>query len=111
MAWLVDKRILYWDDIDVHGFQILSQVRTYLPRTCSLMMVEKTFEAFWNYSESGAETGVTLPSNLTPEEHVFYHRQLNRGDQNRLEQEKISRQYAIRKIQLAISPDDGKTSS
>lgn len=101
-AWLVDKRILYWGDIDAHGFQILSQLRSYFPQTRSLMMDAETFEAFRNHCVIGAETGVTRLQHLTTEEHDLFSRILSLHEKNRLEQEKISHPYAVRKIQQML---------
>ena len=110
-AWLAHKRIFYWGDIDVHGFQILSQLRAYFPSVRSLMMDLETFQAFADYRVTGAKTGVTRLPHLTPEENGLYSRLLGLRGQNRLEQEKISHQYAVQKIQHAFSLDDGKGTS
>jgi hypothetical protein len=99
----VDKRIFYWGDIDVHGFQILSQLRFYFPQTRSLMMDQETFQAFRNYCVIGAESLVTQLPHLTAEEHDLYNNLLSLPEKNRLEQEKISHQYAVHKIRLAFS--------
>jgi hypothetical protein len=102
-AWLADKRIIYWGDIDAHGFQILSQLRSYFPRTRSLMMDRETFEAFRNYRVTGAETDVTRLPHLTSEENDLFNYLLNLRDRNRLEQEKISHQYAVKKMHQVLS--------
>jgi hypothetical protein len=44
-AWLREKEIHYWGDIDTHGFAMLDQVRSFLPRTRSLLMDETTLLA------------------------------------------------------------------
>jgi len=111
-AWLIDKRILYWGDIDVHGFQILSQLRSYFPQARSLMMNAETFETFRNHCVTGAETDVTQLQHLTTEEHELFSRLLSLREKNRLEQEKISHPYAVRKIQqmlFTVSPCSADT--
>jgi len=40
IAWIQDKRIIYWGDIDTHGFSILSQLRSYFPQVQSICMDE-----------------------------------------------------------------------
>ena len=30
-AWLLEKEIYYWGDIDTHGFAIFNQLRGFLP--------------------------------------------------------------------------------
>ncbi len=41
IPWLTGKRIIYWGDIDTHGFAILSRMRGYYPQTESLLMHER----------------------------------------------------------------------
>jgi hypothetical protein len=57
--WLSDKQIIYWGDIDAHGFQILSQIRGYFPQTQSCMMDFDTFNAFKDLAITGIDTTVT----------------------------------------------------
>jgi hypothetical protein len=102
-AWIADKRIFYWGDIDVHGFQILSQLRASFPNVCSIMMDRETFQTFGNYLVTGAETNVARLPHLTQEENELFKLLMGLRESNRLEQEKISHQYAVRKIQHAIS--------
>jgi hypothetical protein len=44
-SWLADRDILYWGDIDSHGFAILDQLRSHLPQVRSLMMDRATLMA------------------------------------------------------------------
>jgi len=44
--WLSDKNIYYWGDMDIHGFQILSQLRSYFPHVRSIMMDMETYRTF-----------------------------------------------------------------
>jgi hypothetical protein len=97
-AWLAGKRIVYWGDIDAHGFQMLSQLRSYFPQTRSLMMDRETFEAFRDYQVIGAETSVASLPHLTAEEHALFSQLARLEAHNRLEQEKISHAYASKKI-------------
>ena len=39
-AWLHQRSVHYWGDIDTHGFAMLDQLRAYLPQVQSLMMDE-----------------------------------------------------------------------
>ena len=90
-AWLREKKIIYWGDIDAHGFAILSQVRGYFPGTRSIMMDERTFAAFRDQVVAGYETGVIEDLHLTAEEMGLYE-YICRGNW-RLEQEKIPQDY------------------
>lgn len=91
-TWLAYCPIFYWGDLDVDGFKILSQLRSYFPKTISIMMDVKTFETFYEFSVTVAEAiAATLPY-LTPDEQTLYtHLALH---QKRLEQERISQDYA-----------------
>ena len=44
-AWLQDCRVLYWGDIDTHGFRILDQLRAVHPHVESVLMDEETLLA------------------------------------------------------------------
>lgn len=96
-AWLLEKDIRYWGDIDTHGFAIINQFRAFFPHTRSFLMDEETLlahRALWG-SESGLETG-TL-ARLTPEEAAVYDR-LRRnhwGVRIRLEQERIGFDFLV----------------
>lgn len=41
-AWLKDRKIFYWGDIDTHGFAMLNQVRHYFPHARSFLMDRST---------------------------------------------------------------------
>ena len=96
--WLLDKQIIYWGDIDAHGFQILSQIRGYFPQTRSCMMDFDTFNDFKDLTISGVDTNVSELTHLTPEEHQLFTYLLENKERNRLEQEKIPHSYAVKKI-------------
>ena len=44
-AWLRDCEVLYWGDIDTHGFRILDQLRAVHPHVESVLMDEETLLA------------------------------------------------------------------
>ncbi len=99
---LINKRIIYWGDIDLHGFQILSQLRSYYPQTQSLLMDEATFNEFQNYCVTGVEANINQPLNLTTEEQGLFDRLTTLREKNRLEQEKIPHSYVISKLRQLI---------
>src|SRR5690606_40331483 len=47
VEWLLHVEMLYWGDIDVQGFEILSQLRQYFPHTQSVLMDSDTFDEFF----------------------------------------------------------------
>jgi hypothetical protein len=94
IAWLQDMQFFYWGDIDAQGFQILSQCRRYFQNTVSVMMDINTLESFPTGKGTPAKE---LPLiNLTVDELLVY--QLVVKDNVRLEQEKITQQFADSKI-------------
>jgi hypothetical protein len=91
-AWLKDKNIFYWGDLDAHGFLILHQMRSYFSQTKSVMMDRQTFELFKN---EGLVTGEIIKAeNLnTLTEAEFEMFSFLRTNNQRLEQEKIRQEY------------------
>lgn len=100
--WLVGKQIIYWGDIDPHGFQILSQIRGYFPHTQSCMMDLETFREFEDMTVTGTCTNVTELDHLNPEEHLLFDHLCSLKINNRLEQEKIPQEYALEKIHETV---------
>lgn len=88
--WLKSCELLYWGDIDVQGFEILSQFRGYFPQTKSILMDEQTFSKFFE-NDLGSTTNISVPLNLTCEEQQVY--ELVKNNNWRLEQEKIPVDY------------------
>lgn len=93
-TWLLKKKIIYWGDIDEHGFQILHQLRSYYSHAQSVMMDRETFNAFRIYAVNGSRNkSESLPLLTKDENELFqYLKELDKN--NRLEQEKISQIYA-----------------
>jgi len=70
VSWLHNKHIVYWGDIDTHGFAILSQLRGYFPHVRSMLMDRETLlahKALWGTEES-AKRHTGEPAHLTAEE-------------------------------------------
>lgn len=97
-AWLHDRKLLYWGDLDVHGFQILSQMRGYFPHTQAVLMDRKTFDACQDMSVRGELTQVATLPNLSPVEREMF--MFLKENNLRLEQEKIPSDIA----RLALMP-------
>lgn len=45
LPWLREAEVLYWGDLDTHGFAILHQLRAWLPQTRSVLMDRDTLLA------------------------------------------------------------------
>lgn len=98
--WLQEKNILYWGDIDTHGFAILNQLRGFFPHTVSFLMDRETLLAhrqFWGV-EPQPQSGDLLC--LTTEEQTLYDelRQHSWGGFVRLEQEKIGFRFLTARL-------------
>ena len=95
--WLSQKEIIYWGDIDTHGFAILDQLRSKFPHVKSLLMDENTLMAHqtcWGV-ESKPERR-ELPRLLADEQKLYQALLLNKYQQNlRLEQERVNFEYLI----------------
>ena len=94
------KKIYYWGDLDAHGFQILSEIRTHFNQVESFLMDRATFDRFFE-DDKGAETNVEKELCLTKEENEMF--KYLKENNYRLEQEKIPHKYVLIKI-----PDMGR---
>lgn len=88
--WLHDVVVLYWGDVDVHGFEILSRIRNYFQHTQSVLMDKFTFERYFE-NELGKPTTDLTTLNLNEKERELYN--LLKINNWRLEQEKIPFDY------------------
>ncbi len=91
-AWLKGCRIIYWGDIDTHGFAVLNELRHAFPHTESFLMDRNTLDAhreLWGTEPNPATQSLT---HLTAEENALYDDlKFNRIAPNlRLEQEHIA---------------------
>src|SRR5690606_6989989 len=71
VRWFYNLKLLYWGDIDVQGFDILSQFRSYFPQTKSILMDKQTFDKFFE-DDNGTPTNISTRLNLTDEEQQLY---------------------------------------
>lgn len=95
VEWFKTKQIFYWGDLDAHGFQILSEIRTHFKQVESFLMDRKTFDTYYE-GDKGTETNVEKDLCLTPEEKEMF--KYLKDNNLRLEQEKISYEYVLSKI-------------
>jgi hypothetical protein len=101
-SWLHTKRLVYWGDLDSHGFAILARWRKHFPQTQSLLMDERTLingRDFWVEDSTPYVDQIDLGSLTEEEKNVFASLQSNRyGTNVRLEQERIP--FSILKVRL-----------
>lgn len=100
-AWLNDVDLVYWGDIDTHGFAILDRLRAHFPKARSLLMDADTLHAhrtLW-----GTETdrhALPLPRLTDAEQDLYAALLADRfGDAIRLEQERIAFGWIRRALQ------------
>ena len=97
VKWLNETDLFYWGDLDVQGFEILSQFKGYFPHTKSILMDKTTFDKFFEH-DKGTLSKITDVLNLTEKEQQLY-KQLKENNW-RLEQEKIPQVYVNEVIQI-----------
>ena len=85
--WLQNATIYYWGDLDVEGFEILSQFRLMFQQTDSLLMNMDTLPKYTGLAVPWQNRNRGTPSGLTKSEHATYECLLHNGI--RLEQERI----------------------
>jgi len=104
IKWLSDKNIFYWGDLDIQGFHILHQMRSYYPQTKSAMMDMKTFERFKSEAGQGRPGNMmTLDCLNSQEMELFLYLKENNL---RLEQEKITQSFADAILKSAVCKSD-----
>jgi hypothetical protein len=90
-GWLADRQLIYWGDIDTHGYAILDQLRARLPHVTSLLMDMPTLlahRALW--SAESKPLSRDLPRLDRNEAEVYDAlRNMSLGRNVRLEQEMI----------------------
>lgn len=91
LPWLAQRRVLYWGDLDTHGFAMLSQLRASTPHAVSVLMDRATLLAHeGQWVREPKPTHARLPG-LTDAEHALYVDLVEDryGDAVRLEQERV----------------------
>ena len=94
-AWLKNKNVAYWGDIDTWGLAILSDVRKNLPNVQAVMMDEETLSLFERFSTHEPKSVEMMPLYLTEEEQALF--SLLKSDPKnvtRLEQELCASDYS-----------------
>jgi hypothetical protein len=92
LGWLADLDVVYWGDIDTHGFAILDRLRRHLPHARSMLMDRGTLLGHRDHwATEPSPTAVTLDL-LAPAESALYADLTSNtyGRWVRLEQERVS---------------------
>ncbi len=96
IPWLAQLRVLYWGDMDTHGFEGLSLLRTHFHHTESVMMDVKTYALFRQFAKKASPYASRAELSLTELEGQLF--QMLANECKLLEQERISLSYAKCKL-------------
>jgi hypothetical protein len=99
--WLSNCKIIYWGDMDAHGFEILSDLRGLFPHTISIMMDQSTFATYSQYIVRGTGSRSERFGNLTNLESQLAQMIVQQG--LRLEQEHIPQAYAVTRLKELLA--------
>lgn len=101
-AWLRNCEVLYWGDLDTHGFRILDELRAVHPHVVSVLMDEATLLEHRDVWGSEPQPSTAELTRLTEEELALYTAlgQDTFGRTVRLEQELIRWKWALERIRL-----------
>ena len=105
VRWLRDRAVVYWGDIDTHGFAILDRLRASLPHARSFLMDRDTLLAhrpLWVH-EAGQHAGPL--ARLTDAERALFEdlAESRIGDRVRLEQERIGFGWVERALSTELA--------
>lgn len=110
LPWLADIPVIYWGDIDTHGFAILDRLRAWLPAARSILMDRETLLAHrerWVSEDRPATSSLTRLT--TAELDLYTDLVTDRlGRRVRLEQERVDWAAATTALEQAqqTSPSD-----
>lgn len=98
--WLRHCEVLYWGDLDTHGFQILDQLRAVHPHVASVLMDEATLLAHREVWGTEPSPSRAVLGRLTGEEAGLYDalRHDVHGASVRLEQELVRWDWALERL-------------
>lgn len=91
LPWLEEIDLIYWGDIDTHGFAILDRLRARFPHTRSMLMDHETLLAHRPHWSREPSQVIRPLDHLTPAESQLWQelRTHTHGPSIRLEQERV----------------------
>ncbi len=72
VAWMRDRPMRYWGDIDTHGLLMLDRMRAHFPALRSLLMDHDTLLAHEPHWDTERVQATSSPGHLTPDETALY---------------------------------------
>lgn len=106
LPWLRAAEVLYWGDIDTHGFAILDRARRTVPRIRSVLMDEVTLLAHQSlWGREPVQCADISFEGLTEEETSVYGnlRTHTWGERIRLEQERLDWASSLKTLRAALA--------
>jgi len=101
IPWLANTELYCWFDLDAAGFEMLNIIRQYYPSAMSLLMDEKTYHQFSQFSVTSTYRKLSLDKLNADELKLYGFLQTN---SKRLEQERITNFYISEQLKsLSIS--------
>ena len=101
LSWLAKYRLLYWGDMDTHGFESLSFLRSQHPHTESVMMNTETFTKFKHFAIDASAYSSRAELNLSQTERELFI--FLTHTRKLLEQERIPLGYAVQQLQACLA--------
>lgn len=103
LPWLADVDVVYWGDIDTHGFAILDRLRAWLPQTRSVLMDRDTLLAHRDRLVTEDRPATSSLTRLTSTEHELFANLVTDvfGERVRLEQERVDWIWAQERLAAA----------
>lgn len=92
ISWLEQVRLVYWGDMDTHGFEALSDLRSHHPHTESIMMDAETYGLFRQFAVRASAYSSRPGLHLSKAENELFTTLSASG--KLLEQERIPLNYA-----------------
>jgi hypothetical protein len=102
IPWIRDGRVVYWGDIDSHGFAILDRLRAHVDEVTSVLMDARTLSDHLDLAGDEPSPTRAAFTRLTADEDAVLAAVRN-GDR-RLEQERIEWGYALARLAEACRP-------
>ncbi|WP_102141916.1 Wadjet anti-phage system protein JetD domain-containing protein [Mycobacterium hubeiense] len=100
LPWLAGADVVYWGDIDTHGFAILDRLRAWLPGARSVLMDRETLMVHRDRWVTENRSATSVLTRLTSDEQSLYRELVEAalGDRVRLEQERIDWGWAAKRL-------------
>lgn len=101
LSWLSKVRLVYWGDMDTHGFESLAFLRSQHPHAESIMMNTETFTNFKSFAIDASAYTSRVELNLSQTERELFDFLDRNG--KLLEQERIPLSYVIQQLQVCLA--------